>query len=131
MKASWNKFADQVASSAFSAGARTTATGYSTTLHWGGFTSLGGGGFTSSSGGGFTFSGLAGEAGGTSSGSAGGGGGTFSGSTGGGGGTHPPSPASWMSSLTMPCARLRKKKLLNSLLGDRETMVLGFSWCRG
>jgi hypothetical protein len=37
-----------------------------------------------------------------------------------------PSPASWMARLTMPCARLRKKKLLDSLLGDRRRWCWGF-----
>jgi hypothetical protein len=38
----------------------------------------------------------------------------------------PPSPASWMARLTMPCARLRKKKLLDSLLGDWRRWCWGF-----
>jgi hypothetical protein len=71
------------------------------------------GGSTSSGGGG-----------GTSSGSAGGGGGTFSGSAG-GAVASPPSPASWMDRLT-PCACLRKKKLLDSLHGDRRRWCWGF-----
>jgi hypothetical protein len=81
------------------------------------FTSLGGGGLTS-----------AGVGGGTSSGR---GDSTSSGSVGGGGAppqirwagvaAPPPSPASLMARL-MPCACLRKK-LLDSLLGDRRR------WC--
>jgi hypothetical protein len=47
--------------------------------------------------------------------SSGGGGGTSSSSVA-GAAAPPPSPASWMARLT-PCACLRKKKLLDSLLG--------------
>jgi hypothetical protein len=39
--------------------------------------------------------------------------------------TPPPSPASWMARLT-PCACLRKKKLLDSLLGDQRRWCWGF-----
>jgi hypothetical protein len=85
MKASWNNFAHKVASSAFSAGARTTATGCSATLHRGGFTSSGGGSFTSTGGaaappqvGQIHLLGLSGRGGSTFLGSAGGGGGTSS-----------------------------------------------------
>jgi hypothetical protein len=42
-----------------------------------------------------------------------------------GAGAPPSSLASWMASLT-PCARLRKKKLLDSLLGDRRRWCYGF-----
>jgi hypothetical protein len=77
-KASRNKLADQVASSAFSGGARMTAMGCRATLGGGGFTSSGGGGFISADRGGSTSSGCAGGGGGTSSGSVGVGGGTSS-----------------------------------------------------
>jgi hypothetical protein len=86
-------------------------------------------------GGGSTSSGSVGRGGGTISGSAGGGGFTSSGSAAGvvapsrarwaGATAHPPSPASWMAHLT-PCMRLRKKKLLDSLLDDRRWWCWGF-----
>jgi hypothetical protein len=126
---------DQEASSAPSAGARMATMGYSTTLRWGGFTSLGGGGFTSSGGGGFTSSGsVVGAAAPSRPRRAGAaspprvrraGAVAPSRARREGAAAPPPSPASWMARLTL-CAQLRKKKLLDSLLGDRRRWCWGF-----
>jgi hypothetical protein len=105
-KASWNKFA--VASSAFCVGTHTTSTGYNTTLHRGGFTSLGGGGFTSSGGGGGTSSSSVGRGGGTSS-----------------------LPRFLDGSLDDAMCTLEEEEALGFTSWCLDTVVLGFSWCRG
>jgi hypothetical protein len=97
-------FTDQVASSAFSGGARTTATGYNATS--------GGGGFTSSRGAASPRRAVAAAAPPLAQRA--------------GAAAPPPSAASGMARLTMPCARLRKKKLLDSLPGDRRWWCWGF-----
>jgi hypothetical protein len=94
------------------------------TLLRGGFSRL-----TSSGGGGDTSSGSVGGCGSTSSGSAGGGGGTSSGSAGGGGGTS--SLPSFLDGSLDTMRLLEEGEALGFASWWLETMVLGFSWCRG
>jgi hypothetical protein len=106
---------DQEASWALSIGARTAATGCRATLRWGGFTTLGGGGFASSGGGGFT---SAGVGGGISSGSA-------------GGGDRTSSLPRFLDGSLDAMRALEDEEALGFTSWWLETVVLGFSGCRG